>query len=309
MRNLVRGLFSLSMLGGLLLPLASAWLASTSGSLPWLLDLAVHWQWLFLGGLILSVLLNLRHDRRWLALLLATPLPWLSATAELEPGTGMELRVASANVNLHSRDIAPLARWLEQTQPDLLILLEVSPHYAQALEQLPGYAYRLVLPQNSPFGIALLSRLPLENSQAVHDDQGIPHLQARLQFAGCSIQVSAFHPMPPLTPAYHTQRNRQLQSLLVDDDQPLLLAGDLNATPWSSAFSGLQAQGWRRASGLAPTWPSFAAGLFGIPIDHVLASWHWRLLGHERGPDIGSDHLPVLAHLALPACPKLRKAG
>ncbi|MFG0382545.1 endonuclease/exonuclease/phosphatase family protein [Pseudomonas sp. zbq_18] len=298
-----RALFSLAMLGGLLLPLASGWLAGASGTLPWLLDLAAHWQWLFLGGLLLSALLQSRQDRRWLALLLATPLPWLSASASLEPGAGVELRVASANVNPNNRDITPLASWLEQAQPDLLVLLEVSPHYAQALQQLPSYTYRLVHAQDSPFSIALLSRLPLKNAQAHADDQGIVHLQAQTRFADCAIHITALHPMPPLTPAYHAQRNQQLNGLLVDDAQPRLLAGDLNATPWSSAFSGLQARGWRRASGLAPTWPSFGAGLLGIPIDHVLASRHWHLLGHERGPDIGSDHLPVLVRLALPPCP------
>ena len=32
---------------------------------------------------------------------------------------------------------------------------------------------------------------------------------------------------------------------------------------------------------------------------HVLASAHWRLLSSERGPDLGSDHLPVLARVEL----------
>lgn len=297
-----RHLVALAMLSGLLLPLASGHMADTPGHLPWLLDLCVHWQWLFLGGLILSSLLNARHSRRWLLLLLATPLPWLSATPELEAGEGVELRIASANVNLHNRDIAPLASWLEQAHPDLLVLLEVSAPYAQALQQLPGYNHRLVHPQNSPFGIALLSRLPLDSARVVADEQGIARLEAQVQLAGCSVQVVALHPMPPISPPYHLQRNRQLQALLVDDAHPRLLAGDLNATPWSSAFSHLRAPGWRRASGLTPTWPSLGAGLFGIPIDHVLASRHWRLLGHETGPNIGSDHLPVMARVALQAC-------
>lgn len=288
---------------GLLLPLASPLQAELHGHLAWLLDLAVHWQWLYLTGLLLACLLGVWRDRRWLLLLLATPLPWLTAAPQLPPGDGSELRVASANVHLHNRDIAPLARWLAQRQVDLLILLEVSPDYAEALQQLPGYKYRLIHAERSPFGIALLSRLPLEDPQVVADARGIVHLQAHLRFAGCTLQVTALHPMPPLSPLDHARRDQQLQQQL-GQTLPGLLAGDLNATPWSSAFTGLADRGWRRASGLAGTWPSFAAGLLGIPIDHILASQHWHLRGHERGPGLGSDHLPVLARLALPACTK-----
>ena len=295
---------------GLVLPLLNAPLAGAHCTLSWLLDLASHWQWLFLAGLLLVALLGVWRDWRWLLPLLAVPLPWLTAAPELPTDTGgSELRVASANVYLSSTDIAPLAAWLEQAQPDLLILLEVSPQYASALQQLPGYPHRLLHPDSSPFGIALLSRLPLSHTQVNEDDQGIAHLRAQLRHDGCSIGLSAFHPMPPLSPDYHARRDTLLRELLQSHGtQPALLAGDLNATPWSSAFAGLDQLGWRRASGLAPTWPSLGAGLMGIPIDHVLATRHWRLLGHERGPDIGSDHLPVLARLSLAACPESQVA-
>jgi endonuclease/exonuclease/phosphatase (EEP) superfamily protein YafD len=74
------------------------------------------------------------------------------------------------------------------------------------------------------------------------------------------------------------------------DSMPLIVAGDLNATPWSSAFAVAARHGLDRASGLAPTWPRRHVG---IPIDHVLADTHWRRGEAQRGPDIGSDHLPV----------------
>lgn len=289
---------------GLLLPWLSRSLAGVHGTLPWLLDLASHWQWLFLAGLLLVALLGAWRDWRWLLPLLAAPLPWLSAAPELPTGTeGSELRVASANVYLSSTDVAPLAAWLEQVQPDLLILLEVSPQYASALQRLPGYPHRLIHADSSPFGIALLSRLPLSHTQVNEDDQGIAHLRAQLHHDDCSIGLTAFHPMPPLSPDYHARRDTRLRELLqANGGQPALLAGDLNATPWSNAFAGLDDLGWRRASGLAPTWPSLGAGLMGIPIDHVLATRHWRLLGQEGGPDIGSDHLPILVRLALRDC-------
>ncbi|MDD0843988.1 endonuclease/exonuclease/phosphatase family protein [Pseudomonas sp. Gutcm_11s] len=293
---------ALCSLFGLLLPLLVKPLTGSHGTLPWLLDLASHWQWLFLAGLIITALTAAWRERRWLFALLAAPLPWLTASPVLPSGDdATPLTVASANVHLSSRDVGPLRDWLAQARPEVVVLLEVSPRYAQALQTLPGYPYRLVHADSSPFGIALLSSLPLDHPQIGQDERGIPHLRARLQLAGCSIALSAFHPMPPLSPDDHSSRDRQLRELLrASGDGPALLAGDLNATPWSSAFAGLDALGWRRASGLAPTWPSLGAGVLGIPIDHVLASRHWRLLSSERGPDLGSDHLPVLVQLGLP---------
>tara|TARA_R100000687_G_scaffold77331_1_gene69801 strand:+ start:19 stop:207 length:189 start_codon:yes stop_codon:yes gene_type:complete len=41
--------------------------------------------------------------------------------------------------------------------------------------------------------------------------------------------------------------------------------------------------------------------LLRYPIDHVLVSNAFRLVGLQRLEDIGSDHLPLLADLELPA--------
>lgn len=42
-------------------------------------------------------------------------------------------------------------------------------------------------------------------------------------------------------------------------------------------------------------------GYFGSTIDHVAVSPQIRVTGWKRGSDIGSNHLPVIVDLALPA--------
>ena len=288
---------------GLLLPALLALLpAESAGTLVWLLDLGANWQWLFVAATAISAGLATLVDRRWALLLPMLPLPWLTASALLPPARAAApaLTIVSANVHMDNQDVAPLARWLAQEKPDLVVVLEVAPIYAQGLMALGAYPYRHIVPQDSPFGIAVLSRHPLSGARTVQDADGIPHIDALLEWQGRQIRLIAVHPMPPISAAFAASRDRQLAAWAKSAGrQPTLLAGDLNATTWSSAFNGLDALGLRRATGLAPTWPTALRALSGIPIDHVLASHHWKRVDSSRGPDLGSDHAPVLARVAF----------
>lgn len=293
---------------GLLLPLLSHLLADSAGTLAWLIDLASHWQWLFLLGLVVFAGLACCRDKRWAVLLLALPLPWLTASAPAPTGEPQVqlFAVASANVHLDSRNTQGLATWLAQEKPDVVVLLEVSPAYAQGLRTLRDYPSQHIVAQDSPFGIAVLSRHPLQQIEVIEDAQGIAHIEAQLQWHGQPIGIIALHPMPPLSPQYHNVRNAKLAALAKQaaaSTIPTILAGDLNATPWSSAFSGLAQLGLRRASGLAATWPAVLQGVLGLPIDHVLVTQHWAVVARQVGPELGSDHLPVLVRL-VPALEK-----
>ncbi len=52
--------------------------------------------------------------------------------------------------------------------------------------------------------------------------------------------------------------------------------------------------------GLARSWPAQFAPV-GIRIDHCLLSRHWNAWSTSIGPDLGSDHLPLVADVALHA--------
>jgi endonuclease/exonuclease/phosphatase (EEP) superfamily protein YafD len=289
---------------GTTFPWLSRAVAGYDDRLAWLVDLAAHWQLAYATGLVIAGLVAAASRRRWLAALLLVPLPWLSAAPRLPaaPGSGAEFSIATANVHLDNQDPAALAAWLSKATPDLVVVTEVSPAFANALTRLADYPYRELAPADNPFGMAVLSRHPMQAATR-RDGDGIARIEALIDVGGACIEVIAAHPMPPLSPHFHAARDallREIAERSVHSSRPLLVVGDLNATPWSSAFSGLDDRGLRRAGELRPTWPAWGAGWFGIPIDHVLASERWRVRSAQIGPSIGSDHRPLLVRLASP---------
>ena len=83
---------------------------------------------------------------------------------------------------------------------------------------------------------------------------------------------------------------------------PLLIGGDMNITPWSPVFrhrvDESPLKDCARGMGITHTWPARFAPL-GIRIDQCLASDHWLVASIDRGPWLGSDHLPTITDLEL----------
>jgi endonuclease/exonuclease/phosphatase (EEP) superfamily protein YafD len=286
----------------LLLPLFNRLLPPSSHTLAWGLDLAAHWQWLYAALWLVLCLLCATRTWQWLLAVPLALLPWFTASAPMPQADdgAPTLIIAAANVHAGNHDPSPLIAWLRTQPADLIVLSELTPEYATALQsQLhDDYPYRALYPQQSPFGIGIVSRLPLDDIRPSIDSDGVQVLSARTRFEERPLRIIAAHPMPPLAPEWHDKRDALLRLIAKDADAsntPVVLAGDLNATPWSSALIGVQRFGLRRATGLLPTWPSRNIG---IPIDHILASRHWRGSEYTRGPDIGSDHVPVRAALS-----------
>jgi hypothetical protein len=192
-------------LAGLLVPLITRMLSQEATTLAWLVDLASHWQWLFLGGLVLFGTMAALLDKRMAFVLLATPLPWFTASAPA-PATGADtqpFKVAAANVGMGNKEPGALLDWLDAGGFDLAVLSEVSPAYAQALRTRSGFEYQHLVPRNTPFGLALLSRPPLVEPADLQDRDGIPRIQATVLWRGQPVTVAAVHPMPPLSAHYH----------------------------------------------------------------------------------------------------------
>jgi endonuclease/exonuclease/phosphatase (EEP) superfamily protein YafD len=119
-------------------------------------------------------------------------------------------------------------------------------------------------------------------------------MEVDLDIDGRSVRFVVAHPKPPIATRKYRARDHLLRELAAAAaTRPMIVAGDLNATPWSSGLLGADMRALRRITGAAPTYPSEGGGIVGVGIDHVLVSSEFAGTGAQRGPDLGSDHLPV----------------
>ncbi len=288
---------------------------------PHLIELLSHFQGQYLilclvllGGLVLT--------RRWipigigilLTLLLSIQImPWYLSPplqALMQPlDNPVDLRVLFANVNTKNPSPNQVIRLIQQERPDILLLMEVSETWLTPLsvleDQLPYSFYRT--------GNFLLSRYPLQDPYAdTFGTTGTATLFAQISPQDQPITLVGSHPWPPLRPNLFHSRNRHLDGIaqtLQSISTPVILMGDINITPWSPYYRRLITvtglSNTRLGFGILPSWPTagtFPLGLSAIlqlPIDHCLVSPEFETLDIQIGPEIGSDHWPVIVDLAL----------
>lgn len=284
------------------------------GMFSWFVDLVVHWQNLLTLLLVVGILgATWAARRHWPMLLLplaALPYIGLSTTAQHDTDGLPELRVVAANVNLHNESARQLLAWALEQKADVLVLQEVSSRYAQTLSLADRWPYRAIFPEDSPFGMAILSRHALVEVVRPASAFGPKSIRMVVQHPGADIQLVSMHPMPPLSPEDLADRDAMIAAAATPmanaGNAPALIVGDLNATIWSAPLRELNKKGWISATGWRGTWPSALPTWLGIGIDHVLASPQWGAKAVRElriGPSFDSDHSATFVRLTLPGKP------
>ncbi|MFC4310024.1 endonuclease/exonuclease/phosphatase family protein [Steroidobacter flavus] len=302
---------------------AGVWLcllAALLGQVAWPFDLFAHFrvQYAALFVVLACVLMVLR--RFSIAVVAAAGfgvsvvplLPYIAsepvqvAVATTTPEEAF--RLVSFNVWFRNRDMARVAEYIEKSQADAVVLLELTqPQAEQLLPLLPTYPHYHM--DTSRMGSAVFTKWPVLSAESVPLSRSGSVVASRmmLDWRGTPVTVLGVHLMWPMGPNNSEYRNQELNSLVALSKAqrgPLLVAGDFNLTPWSEYFSdALEESGLHDAAlgfGLARSWPAQFAPV-GIRIDHCLMSRHWRSVTTAVGPSLGSDHLPIVADLVIPA--------
>ena len=325
--SLVSRLIAYCLLGGVL----TTTLLSIISSFGWnsLLELFSHFklQYFLLNLFLLSLLLLTRRKNFilislfCLAITIAEIVPWYIPQAKIGGANSVQLRVLSSNVNIQNPIYSKVLSLVRQEKPDIAIFMEIDRAWAEQLDSLKDILpYSLVNANPYNLGIAVYSKHKLEDASiAFFGVNRNPTILTKLNVNGQTLSLIATHPPPPIRKLLFHARNQQLNEIaqyIKSLSTRAIVAGDLNITMWSPYYKRFVNQtkldNARQGFGLVPTWPlktsyppyskipSFLMGLLSIPIDHCLMSPDIEVANIRGGPNVGSDHRPLITDLVIP---------
>jgi len=240
-----------------------------------------------------------------LAVHAATVITSLSGQKGIAPNGTPALRVMTSNLWASNNAYQNHIQYVLNVDPDIIVFQEFTHAWQTELSaSLTAYRYKVEAPENSPFGIALYSKLPLKDSGVLNFPPNFSaNVKATVELESGALTVLGTHPPPPASQALYSVRNEVLAHLAdtaSESEVPIAIVGDLNATPWSAHFRALIKDGHlvdsRRGFGVLPSWPAKTYPLQ-IPIDHILVSADIGVSRVEVSAGLTSDHKSLWADL------------
>jgi len=243
------------------------------------------------------------------------------------------LRVMTFNGLGTNEDLAAFVEAIRAENADVVLLQELSPGQARALETELGdrYPHRILDPRVGVRGMGAVSRYPVHRlPDAFRSEWGCENQTLLVDFDGRRVHLVNFHLLPYPDDLLHaaaltrsfTRREREAAELAawvrsLPEGTPVILAGDANASTTNRAWRLLTRDlddAWLEAgSGLGHTFPDqeaegrsvvrrlgFEPPSWLVRIDYVLYSPRWRAVRARTAASAGgSDHRGVIAELAL----------
>ncbi|MBO9695079.1 MAG: endonuclease/exonuclease/phosphatase family protein [Sphingopyxis sp.] len=286
----------------------AAWLSLAGGFVP-ALDVLASFLPLFGLATLLGLLLAWRWSRRTIIVAFLGLLPVAigvapEATREIPaaPAGAAEVRLLIHNVWRGNRDPADTAQAIIDTKPDVVMLQEVDGSFVPMLAGLgQHFPYATQCPQGCD--LAIFSRWPIGDSGYFLKDAkgrkfGPPMLWARIAGPdGRAFTVATLHYPRPTSRDQAVRRRDVAQALARIERDPLIVAGDMNLTPWAAAMRE-QDRAFAPLIRMTRALPSWPRAVPVLPIDQLYAGPDWGLVSARQLPATGSDHRPLLVTLA-----------
>ena len=197
-------LISLGVVSGALAAFAT--FSGLLGRLHWALDLTSHFRIQYLVVQIIACLVLFALRRRRLGIAVGAPgvlnavlmAPFFLGTSA--GSSGPAITVALFNVSIENKQYHRVRQLILAEEPDVVVLEEVNALWLEHLDALgQDYPHVIIEPRDDPFGIAILSRLPLLDGGVVTLGPAAgPSLWAQLAVGVQTVTLLAVHPFPPI---------------------------------------------------------------------------------------------------------------
>jgi endonuclease/exonuclease/phosphatase (EEP) superfamily protein YafD len=223
------------------------------------------------------------------------PLAYSAADAA---GRRPDLRILTFNLWGKGARQQETIRFLRESGADVVVLQEAGAAGPIVGALSDTYPHAVPCPSGR-CGVQLLAKQPFGDSgRQARSDANPPLAWARFERNGLTYEVVGVHLAYALDPERQHAHVAWLAAFLAQRRHALILAGDLNLTPFSWKLTRLAASaGLRRHGTLLMSFPAHEW----VPIvllDNVLSTTDFATVAVRTGPRLGSDHLPVIVDLA-----------
>lgn len=274
-------------------------------------------------GILILIPLH-RRRARWIALGLGIVILLLHARPYLRVPVaqgcsrdGSEIRIVSLNTR-GDRDIrAELRRFIDDRDPDVLLLQEATRFMESFADELAeAYPHQIRSDWGFGWDTMILSRIEMTprttapGRRMVSFNEGSMQ-SAVLHLADADLLVATCHLVrgtdsTGLWKAGNVAAGelaRRVRELADGALIPALLSGDFNGGPLSARGHAIVGDGyWRHARRPGPfsgTWPSRLPAPLRLQPDQVFVSEGVQIVDSSVGPDVGSDHRPIIIDLIV----------
>jgi endonuclease/exonuclease/phosphatase (EEP) superfamily protein YafD len=248
------------------------------------------------------------------AALLPLPLLWSAQAAGSrvpEPAVAAtghrDIKIVTFNMLWSNDQQEKVAHFLIRQEADVILLQEMTERHLAVLRPLLAARYPHSHACLGPrlCRSAIFARRPWISVEDVHRGPETPEVIMAL-FDDAELGRFRLYGVHAALPS-RARQARQLDWLIarhLSTTGPTIFAGDFNMTPWSYQLQRLLAStGLHRHATFLRSCPT---GQLGLPvpailIDHVLTTPDIRTVSIETGPNLGSDHLPIITRLRLTA--------
>jgi endonuclease/exonuclease/phosphatase (EEP) superfamily protein YafD len=249
-------------------------------------------SWAFLALSILGIVLNLSA---------IIPLYFNNQPSVMND---QKLRVVSFNMFARNKNFVRILDFIQNSNADVVLIQEATIPSLKQFENLRSmYPQLKYQPNRNNHGLVVLSHYPIKKLEA--GNFKVPYLLARIKVNNNTVTIANTHLFTPTSSWRFQNRNAELNDLgtIVSSAKgSVIVAGDLNMSVWSPYYAQFKRKTHlkdaRSGFGVIPTWPTFVPPVM-IPIDHFLVSSNVKVVDLHTGPDIGSDHLPLVLDVVI----------
>ncbi len=218
-----------------------------------------------------------------------------------------DIKILSINLLSSNNNSDEVLDFIINEDPDLIVLQEVNQKWDTYLSSLGStFPFKLTEIREDNFGLVVLSKVELiDTEKIILSNSGVPSFYFKINMDSKETHFIATHPLPPIGTDYFDYRNEQftnLNKMVKRLNGSKVLIGDLNTTSFSPNFNriieGTSLRDSRLGFGLQPSWNA-QIPFISVTIDHILISKEIMVTNRMVGPDIGSDHFPVIIKIGI----------